>query len=107
MIKDDHVDRRRKKITRTYLNEHQLHRFDIGYVCTYIWDCDVVGGHTSMPKIPLSCETEMVMAAAEVKPAITGPDMKSIRKPGGRGAPQRHKGRGFETHERHLFSDDC
>ena len=95
------------KITRTYLKEYlPTCNAPIGY--TYrLWDCDVVGGHTSMPKIPLSCETEMVMAAAEVKPAITGPDMKSIRKPGGRGAPQRHKGRGFETHERHLFSDDC
>ena len=35
-----------------------------------------------MPKMPFSWETVMVIAAADVKPAITGPDMKSIRKPG-------------------------
>lgn len=33
------------------------------------------------PKMSLTCEVAIIMAAAEVNPADTGPDMKSIKKP--------------------------
>lgn len=33
------------------------------------------------PKSPLNCETAMITEVAEVKPTVTGTDMKSIRTP--------------------------